>query len=296
MKNKIYTKSIFRELKSSRARFISILIIILLGTAFYSGIKAAGPNMKSAMESFYISQNLMDSKIISNLGLSDNDLKLLEESDRVLSYYGSHTIDANLVNENSVVRFMEYDSENPSNINNLILVEGRLPEKSGEIVIDEGALRNNKNLNIGSIYTIESDKETMKSFNKTSFEIVGIVKSPLYIERLTKPTTTVGKGTIDYFAVINKKDIAMDTYTEIYVKFNNVENLGAYSDEYKEKMKENNEYLKSLYFERTTLRVEELKNETKDKLKDGYEEIKNGEEKLLEGRAEIENHKLTLNN
>lgn len=296
MKNKIYTKSIFRELKSSRARFISILIIILLGTAFYSGIKAAGPNMKSSMESFYISQNLMDSKIVSNLGLSDNDLKLLEESDRVLSYYGSHTIDANLANENSVVRFMEYDSENPSNINNLILVEGRLPEKSGEIVIDEGALRNNKNLNIGSTYTIESDKETMKSFNKTSFEIVGIVKSPLYIERLTKPTTTVGKGTIDYFAVINKKDIAMDTYTEIYVKFNNVENLGAYSDEYKEKMKENNEYLKSLYFERTTLRVEELKNETKDKLKDGYEEIKNGEEKLLEGRAEIENHKLTLNN
>ena len=53
MKRKAYSKSILREIKSSKARFISILVIILLGVAFYSGIKASGPNMKAAIENFY---------------------------------------------------------------------------------------------------------------------------------------------------------------------------------------------------------------------------------------------------
>ena len=52
MKRKAYSKSILREIKSSKARFISILVIILLGVAFYSGIKASGPNMKAAIENF----------------------------------------------------------------------------------------------------------------------------------------------------------------------------------------------------------------------------------------------------
>lgn len=59
----------------------------------------------------------------------------------------------------------------------------------------------------------------MKYFNKKTFKIVGIVKSPMYMEKESRGTTTVGKGSIDYFAVVNKDDISMDAYTEIYVRF-----------------------------------------------------------------------------
>ena len=103
MKRKAYSKSILREIKSSKARFISILVIILLGVAFYSGIKASGPNMKAAIENFYNEYHLMDAKIVSSAGLSEEDLKLLDNSDKILDYYASHTVDANLTNINSVV-------------------------------------------------------------------------------------------------------------------------------------------------------------------------------------------------
>lgn len=294
MKNSAYKKSIIREISSSKARFVSILIIILLGVAFYSGIKATSPNMESSIENFYEKQNLMDSKIVSSLGLNDRDLDLLKNSDKVLDYYGSHTIDANLTNVNSVVRFMEYDSEKSNPINDLVVVEGRLPENSGEIALDEQAFRENNKLKIGGTYTIKGDEDTIKSFKTTSFKIVGMVKSPMYIEKLGKGTTTVGKGTIDYFAVINKEDISMDVYTEIYVRFKNVENVDAYSDEYKEKMEKNNKYLEDLYSNRIIDRITEVKSEAKEEIDKGYEEIENGEQELINAQNKINDGKTQL--
>jgi len=80
----------------------------------------------------------------------------------------------------------------------------------------------------------------------------------MYIENISRGTTTVGKGSIDYFTIINSSDISMDAYTEIYVRFKNVANLGAYSDEYKDKIEENNKYLKNLYSKRVVERIEEV--------------------------------------
>lgn len=288
-KSRAYKKSITREILSSKARFISILVIILLGTAFYSGIKSSGPDINKAINKLYTSYNLMDSKIVSSLGLTDKDLDLLKNNDKILDFYGTHTIDVNLTNINSVVRFMEYNKED--NINKFIIVEGRLPENSGEIALDEEALKTNKNLKIGDTYTIDSDKDTMKSFKKNEYKIVGIVKSPMYIEEGSRGTTSVGKGSIDYFAVLNKNDISMDVYTEIYARFKNVQNIEAYSDEYKDKMEENNKYIESLYSNRGIERSEEIKADAQKELNKAYAEIEDNENKLLSAEKEIKDGK-----
>ena len=292
MRYRAYKKSITREILSSKARFASILVIILLGVAFYSGIKSSGPDMNKAVNELYKNQNLMDSKIVSTLGLSDKDLDLLKNNDKILDFYPTHTIDANLENINSVVRFMEYDKNN--NINKFIVVDGRLPLNSGEIALDEQALKNNKNLKVGDTYTIESYKDTMKYFKKKTFKIVGFVKSPMYMEKESRGTTTVGKGSIDYFAVVNKDDISMDAYTEIYVRFKNVEGLDAYSDEYKETMEINNKYLESLYSDRKIDRVKEIKSTAQEELDKIYAEIEENENKLLSAKKEIESGKEKL--
>jgi len=292
MRYRAYKKSITREILSSKARFASILVIILLGVAFFSGIKSSGPDMNKAINELYKNQNLMDSKIVSTLGLTDKDLELLKNNDKILDFYSSHTIDANLENINSVVRFMEYDKNN--NINEFIVVDGRLPKNSGEIALDEQALKVNKNLKIGDTYTIQSDEDTMKYFNKKTFKIVGIVKSPMYMEKESRGTTTVGKGSIDYFAVVNKDDISMDAYTEIYVRFKNVQSLDAYSDEYKDTMEENKKYLENLYSDRKIDRVEEIKATAQEELDKAYAEIEENENKLLSAQKGIESGKEKL--
>lgn len=295
MRIKAHSKSILREILSSKARFISILAIIFLGVAFYSGIKSSGPDLEASINSFYSNSNLMDSKIVSDLGLNDNDLKLLENDENILDYYATHSIDVNLTNMNSVVKFMEYNPENTSDINKLTIVEGRLPENSGEIALDEKVLENNNGLKIGDEYTIESDKDTMEYFNSKTYKIVGFVKSPMYIDKESRGNTNVGTGSIDYFAVINSSDMSMDVYTEVYVRFKNVENLGAYSDEYKDNMEENNNYLKNLFANRSVERIEEIKLEFQQKINEAYKEIGYGDENLIDVGKEVEEQQSKLN-
>lgn len=294
MKNIAYKKSITREILSSKARFISILAIIFLGVAFYAGIKSSGPDLKESINEFFSEQNLMDSKIVSSIGLNDNDLKLLENNDKILDYYATHSVDVNLTNTNNVVRFMAYDSSDSTNMNKPIVTEGRLPENSGEIALDENSLKENKNLKIGDDYTIESDVDLDEYFNKKTFKVVGFVQSPMYIENISRGTTTVGKGSIDYFAILNSSDISMDVYTEIYVRFKNVEDIGSYSDEYKEKMEENNKYLEGLYSNRVIERIEEIKLEAQKELDKAYKEIEDGEKKLEDAQKEIDDGKIQL--
>ncbi len=286
MRNKIYEKSILREILYTKARFISILLIIFLGVAFYAGIKSTGPDMDKSINEYYKNQNLMDSKVISSLGLTDKDLDLLKNNDKIRDYYGSHTIDANLTNLNSVVRFMEYNPKN--NINKYEVLEGRLPENSGEIAIDKQALNVNKDIKIGDIFTIDTDKDTMKSFKKKTYKIVGIVKSPMYIEKESRGATNVGKGAVDYFTVVNSNDISMDVYTEIYVRFKNLENLDTYFKEYKAKIEENNKYLEKLYAKRKIDRVEEIKADAQVEIDKAAKEIEDGKNQLQEGKDQYE--------
>ena len=254
----LYIKLITREILSSKARFISIMIIIFLGVASYTGLKSASPDLNQSINNFFCENNLMDSKIICNLGLNEDDLKLLENNSKVLDYMGVKSIDVNLTNMNNVVKFTEYN-KNKNKINNLIITKGKLPENSGEIALDENALYINPNLKIGDTYVIKTDKNTQKSFQRKTFKIVGFVNNPIYLDRGYRGSTTVGKGSIDYFAVINSKDISMDFYTEIYVRFKNVSKLQSYSNEYKEKMEKNNDYLKKLYSKRPKERSDEVK-------------------------------------
>nr|WP_243238752.1 ABC transporter permease [Romboutsia sp. 1001713B170207_170306_H8] len=234
----------------------------------------------------------MDSKIVSSLGLTEGDLNLLENNDKILDYYASHTIDANLTNKNSVVKFMEYNKDN--NINDYIILDGNLPQNSGEIALDEQALKVDKSLKIGDTYVIDTDEETMNSFKQKEFKIVGIVRSPMYMEKESRGTTTIGKGTIDYFALLNSKDIEVDAYTEIYVRFKNLQNIDTYSDEYKDKMEENTKYLEALYSKRGLERVEEIKKDAQEELDKAYKEIKENESKLLSAQKEIEDGKVKL--
>jgi len=294
MKNRAYKKSIKREILSSKGRFISIMAIIFLGVAFYAGIKSCGPDLKESINEYFAKQNLMDSKIVSTLGLKENDLKLLKNNDKILDYYASHSVDVNLSNTNHVVKFMEYDESSSEKMNTPVVIKGRLPQRSGEIAIDVNALKIDKNLKIGDKYVIKSDKDTESYFKKKTFKIVGFVQSPMYIDNMSRGTTTVGKGSVDYFTLINCSDFSMDAYSEIYVKFKNTENFGAYDDFYKDMMEENNKYLKNLYSHRGVERIEEIKSQAQDKFDKAYKEIEKNENKLKNADKKIDNGKMQL--
>ena len=291
MQNRAYNKSIIREIASSKGRFISILLIILMGVSFFAGIKSSAPDMNYSINKFYNEQKLMDSKIVSSLGLTDKDVELLKNNDKILSYAPSKSIDVNVTNLNSLVKFIE---NNNNNMNKLVVVDGRLPEKSGEIALDSQVLKIDSNLKIGDTYTIKLDKDSKENFNTTEFKIVGFVKNPMYIENTSRGNTNVGKGSIDYFAVVDKDDLSIDVYTEIYVRFKNVENIDTYSKEYETKMDENTKYLETLYKNRSIDRIDEIKSEALKEINKAQKELEDGESELLKAQNQVDDGKKQL--
>ena len=44
---------LFREIKRSRGRYLSLLFIVALGTAFYAGVRSSEPDMTSSVDQYY---------------------------------------------------------------------------------------------------------------------------------------------------------------------------------------------------------------------------------------------------
>ena len=71
-------KESFISIKKNYKRYISLVLIILLGVGFYAGIKASSPDMKDTLNHFYQEHNLYDFQLISELGILEEDVTELK--------------------------------------------------------------------------------------------------------------------------------------------------------------------------------------------------------------------------
>ena len=76
---KAFHKNFFRELFRNKTRFVSVFFIVLLGAAFFSGIRSSESDMLLSAEQYYDKSNYYDIKVISTLGLTQADLDAVSE-------------------------------------------------------------------------------------------------------------------------------------------------------------------------------------------------------------------------
>ena len=69
------------EIRKSRGRFLSILFIVALGVAFFSGIRASEPDMRLTGDSYFDEARLMDIKAICTYGVTEADVEAMEAED-----------------------------------------------------------------------------------------------------------------------------------------------------------------------------------------------------------------------
>ena len=86
-------KDFWMEIRKSKARFISIFLIVALGVAFFSGIQASSPDMRYSGDAYYEAAKLMDLKIQGTLGLTQRDVKAVSDIDGVELAEGSYSTD-----------------------------------------------------------------------------------------------------------------------------------------------------------------------------------------------------------
>ncbi|MHC5227433.1 FtsX-like permease family protein [Enterococcus sp. LJL99] len=293
MKKTALLKTSLREISQSKTRFLSILGIIFLGVMLFVGLRATGPDMTLTASNYFEKENLADARIVSSLGLVSKDideLKAIKEVDQVQANY---TKDININDKNASVKFISYNADQKRRLNNFLLVDGRMPEKSGEIVLDELA-KTNGYYKLNDTVTLSDEDNKDHALKKNSYKVVGFVQSPEYIESTSRGNTTIGKGSLDFFAVVPAEDFDLSAYTEALVTFKNTKGLDSYSNAYKKERETSIDIVKKALKERPEQRVAEIREDSKEALDKAQQEITDGENALKDGQETLDKSKAEL--
>ena len=285
---KALQKDTLREIRKSLSRFLSIVAIIALGIGFFSGVKSTSPSMKETADEYYRTQKLMDIHLISTYGFTDEDLTEIGKTEGVGNVEGGYTADL-LVKEKDKQRVAKvYSLSESDEMNVPLLMEGRLPEKDDECVIEVqetmGDDLGKVSYPIGSTITFSDktgDTPVTDTLTGAAYKVVGYVRSPMYVS-IERGSTTVGTGNVDFYMMVRPSVFKSERYTDAYVRGDfHEEGLSGYSDAYDEQVAVLEKRL-----EETGQRL--LDQSYQDMVLEGQQQLDEGRLALLEAQARFD--------
>ena len=304
---KALRKEFWMEIRKSKSRFISILLIVALGVAFFSGIQASSPDMRYSGDAYYDESSLMDIKVVGTMGLTSDDVSSIESIDGIESAEGAWSTDV-MCGEGQKQKVLHIESINDT-VNKLDVQEGRLPEKSGEIFLDSTFASSNE-YKVGDKVALREEGDSPVLVT-TEYTVVGTGRSPLYIS-FNRGNTTLGTGEVNGFGYVLPEDFDQEIYTQIYVTVHGAKGLTSYTDGYENLIAKIKDRVENIADDRCQIRLasvkadaqEEIddaqkklddgKKEADEKLADAKEELDKGEKDLEDGRQEYEDGKSQL--
>ncbi|MDO4601691.1 MAG: FtsX-like permease family protein [Eubacteriales bacterium] len=282
-------KDFWMEIRKSKARFISIFLIVALGVAFFSGIQAASPDMRFSGDAYYDEARLMDLKVVGTLGLTEDDVEALKKIEGVESAEGAYGTDV-ICGEGEDQKVLHVESLNKS-VNQIKAKKGKIPEKKGEIFLDsEYALA--RGYEVGDSIKLKQEEDGL--LREENYTVCGIGTSPLYIS-FNRGNTTLGSGEISGFAYVVPEDFDQEVYTQIYLRFHGSEDLTSYTDAYDNLIEKVQGAVEGIEKERCEIRYNDVKEEAEDALNDAGKELRDGEKELTDGKKEFSDGEKELN-
>lgn len=299
MKMRPTSKDFYMEIRKSPGRFLSILFIVALGVAFFSGIRASEPDMRLTGDTYFDESNLMDIKALSTYGVTQDDVDAILKIDGVEHAEGAYSADFMQVvdKKQKVLHVISLQDE----MNQVKLSDGRMPQKAGECLADQDA-----GYKVGDTIKLRSgtSDEVIDTLTTDTLKVVGLCSSPMYIS-YGRGSATIGTGTISAFVMVPEETFDMDVYTEVYVQVKGAKNEVAFTDGYDKKVEKVLDQIEDITDERAEIRKQELVNEAQEKIDEAREELEQGradaaseladaaakiadaEEQLTSGKAQI---------
>lgn len=329
MKSALF-KDIIREIKRTKSRFFSIFAIIALGAGFFSGLKAACPDMLATQEAYFRDNNLMDIHLLSTYGFDEDDIDAIRAVDGIRGIYPTYSKDvfvkndrnANLIAKMIAIPDVTTAAYADKTIDEPVVLKGRMPQSANECVVEKHS-QMRTTFNIGdtvSVYTTDSENPLSDSLVRDNWTVVGIVMNPQYIS-YERGNTTIGDGSIDTYIMIPESNFCYEVYTDVYLTMEDAAAYGAFDDGYWNVMDGNVEEFEAVADVRKDERFAEIKNEAerqladakkkladgekeaneelskaKQELDDAYKELTDGEKKLADGKKQYNDGREEYNN
>lgn len=300
MKKKAMWKDFYMEIRKSPGRFLSILFIVALGVAFFSGIRASEPDMRITGDAYFDSENLMDIKALSTYGVTEDDVNAFQDLEGVELAEGAYSTDFlhNTEDDQRVLHVMGAQEE----MNRITVSEGRMPETVGECLVDDAS-----DYQIGDqiVMTSGTEDPVSDTLRTDTLTVVGRGNTAAYVS-FGRGSATIGTGSIYAFVVVPADTFELDTFTEVYLQVEGAKALTAFTDAYDDKIASVQTRVEDCAEERGVIRKAEIvqdaeeeiadaeqeladgKKEAKKELRKARKEIRDGEKELADAKKQIE--------
>lgn len=256
---KAYGKTVLRTVKSNFARFIAITAVVLLGTAFVSGLGALPPVYEDTISQYFVSSHGADLvvKTKSETGFTDDELNNIGNTDGVEKTAAFTSFDT----ASGAIKIGDYNARiyyvtfSDTAVNPFVLTDGQMPASSSQVLVDRYTLENTE-LKIGDSIKFESD--TIAGFSEES-EICGVVENPLVFTKEGEPDlineenlnlivyvdSSVTELYVPFATPMGEMKISLPV-TDVYVKASGVEGLNIFSKDYADATNEIKERIEAI--------------------------------------------------
>lgn len=318
MRKKAFYKDIFRTIRDNLSRFIAIAVMIALGTGVFTGFAAGCMDVFDSADYFYDKQNTYDIKIVSTLGLVEDDLSAVSSLEDVSSVFGNCSLDVLAALKDGKQLLGNVTTLDEGGMNEPYVLEGTQPTRPGQIAVTSRFI-NDTGLQIGDTITLEeattetedtsssekADKEDFAieteqeqnapSLAVTKYEITAIILSPLNISNTegSIAAMSMSSSSTDYMMYVTKDCIKSDVYTAIYLTLNDTKGMDCYSTEYQTLVEGMTATIEdTIQNEREQARYEKVVGDAQLKLSEAEQELSDkmaeAEQEFTDARAKIE--------
>ncbi len=290
MGKKALRKDLWIEIRKSKNRFVSIFLIVALGVAFFSGVRAAQPDMRMTGDTYFDKYKLMDLRVVSTLGFSEENIEAIRNVEGVKTAEPSYMADVLHDTDSSqlVLQFLADADE----MNMTSVIEGRMPQKEDECLIDESVAKET-GYQVGDTIQVhaDNDEDILDTLVTDTFTITGIGANPLYIS-FERGSTTVGSGQISGFVIVPEESFSQESYTQVMIQVEGAEELESHTDEYNQLVEQVKNRLEEIEDVECQKRYDTLMQEIQEQLEDAQNELEEGEkeaaEQLKQARQELD--------
>ena len=279
IKKNALRKDFYMEIRKSMGRFLSIFFIVSLGASLFVGIAATEPDMVLSGDAYADENKLMDLKVVSTYGLTEDDLEVIGRLPAIESVAGSYSTDV-LCEIGDNMRVLHVMSE-IEDMNLITVVDGRLPKRANECLVDADFLAGSE-YEIGDTIELVSgtDAELTETLAYTKLNIVGSGDSPLYFS-FDRGSSTIGNGSVSGFLVVAPEAFVLDVYTEMYATVDGAEDVLSFTEEYDELIDEALEQIALVQNARCEVRRDNLAAEAQLQVDDARNELNSKKEEMF---------------
>jgi putative ABC transport system permease protein len=282
-------KDIYKEIMKSKTRFLSIMLMIGLGSFVFVGLYVTGPTMRHTLLTYADHYNLADLTVTSPIGLAKADKQILAALPGVTELEYAYRTDARIKDTDVVVRV-----ESLGQLPGYEISQGRLPMAGYELALDSHMEAQGYQLGDQVSFLRE---EVLGEFalQRYDYVIVGFVNSPEYLLPSQIGTSTIGDGVVDCFGILSRDSFIMENVSLARLKFANVQGLDSYSQSYKERMQVHAESLSEAFADQPELRYYQYRSAGTSEIAEADSEISEAEEKLQAAKLDLLAARIKLN-